>query len=1018
MTTLLKALFGLLLLVLTSSSAFAQRNMTFLGNLDYTPDLSDIWGYVDGNGREYAIVGLENAVSIVDVTDPTNPVELHNIPGATTIWRDIKTWGTHAYVTNEGSNGLLIIDLSGLPNTINSVNRAPNGLTTAHNVFIDENGIAYILGGNGNNKGALMLDLNVDPWNPTVVGNYTTRYVHDAYVRNDTLWTAEINDGIFSVINVTNKSNPVVMATQATSGQDAHNLWLSDDGKYLFTTDELSNANIDAYDVSDLGNIRRLGTFQSSPGQNVIPHNVFVKGDFGIISYYRDGVVIFDATQPGNMIEVGNYDTSPFAGDGFNGAWGVYPYLPSGNVLVTDIEEGLFVLGVNYVKACYLTGLVTDSSTGAAISAATVTIQQTNTIRSTSSTGRYNSGVADSGLYTITVTKTGYITKVVNNVLLRNGLTTTVNAKLVRETIMPTLTGTVVDSITNTGIPNALVRFENADGRVFTATANAQGNYSISNFPTGYYTAFAGKWGKVTSGKTALITSNTYDFRLKDGWYDDFLFSFNWLVNGTATSGAWTRAIPNGTSLNGIPSNPSLDVSTDFGKFAYVTGNDPDPGAGTDDVDGGYTRLTSPIFDVTAFADGYVSYYRWFVNDGGSSTPNDYMTVKITNGTDTVQLENITATSNGWIGKLYRIQDYLTPTTTMKLLVETADLNPGHIVEGGLDFFRAYDSIVPPSGPTANFTSTTQTVCPGEIVTFSDLSIDDPATWQWSFPGAIPSSSTLQNPQVAYLNPGTYNVTLIASNGIGADTFSITNYITVREAPTVTTTVTSPTCFGGGNGSASITATGNFGPFSIDWNTGSSALSLAGLSEGSYTATVTDANGCTTEALVDIENPAPLNIQVSTTPLTASAASDGMATVSVTNGAAPYTYAWSNGTTAPTNTGLALGQYTVTVTDANNCSNTASFIIDIANSVTNLLLSQIKHYPNPFSNEFTIQVPLVSNPITTIRIYHITGQLLENHIATAPVTQTIGSTLAAGVYMVEIQQGSEKATLRIIKTNN
>ncbi len=993
--------------------------MTFLGNLDYTPDLSDIWGYVDDNGKEYAIVGLENAVSIVDVSNPANPIELENIPGASTIWRDMKVWGKYAYVTNEGGNGLLIINLTNLPNSVTFVNRAPNGLTTAHNIFIDENGIAYILGGNGPNRGALMLDLNVDPWNPPVIGNYSTRYVHDAFVRNDTLWTAEINDGIFSVIDVSNKSNPVVMATQATSSNDAHNLWLSDNGKYLFTTDELPDANIDAYDVSDLGNISRLGVFQSSPGENVIPHNVFLKGDFGIISYYRDGVVIFDATQPGNMIEVGNYDTSPsFSGNGFNGAWGVYPYLPSGNILVTDIENGLFILSANFVKACYLTGLITDSITNAAISAATVTIQQTNTIRNTSATGRYNSGVADSGLYTITISKAGYISKVVNNVLLRNGITTTVNAKLIPQTTLPTFTGSVVDSVTNIGIPNALVRFENANGQVFTATANAQGDYSINNFTTGLYTAYAGKWGYETSGKTVLITGNTQNFRLKEGWYDDFIFSFGWTANSTATSGFWTRDIPNGTSLNGLPSNPGLDVSTDFGGFAVVTGNDPDPNAGTDDVDGGFVRLISPIFDLSSYNDAYVSYYHWFVNDGGSSAPNDYYTVSISNGSDTLELENLSNTTNGWELMRFRVQDYLTPTANMRLFVETADLNPGHIVEGGFDFFRAYDSIVPPSAPTANFASNSQTVCPGEIVSFNDLSTDDPASWQWLFIGGTPSSSNNQNPQVTYLNPGTYAVTLIANNGVGADTVSINNYLTVREAPSATTSITIPTCFGGNDGTATVTATGNFSPFITEWSTGETNITTTGLSAGSYTVTVTDANGCSVENLVDVNNPAALNIVVTTTPLSNVSAADGTASVTVTNGTAPFAYNWSSGNIGELETDLALGQYNITVTDAQGCSNTATFIIDVSSNVSNLLKDNVALYPNPFTEEFILDVPAISNPNTTISIYTIAGQLLETHNLTAPAKLSFGSNLAAGIYFAEITQGNEKIVVRVVKTNN
>jgi hypothetical protein len=112
-----------------------------------------------------------------------------------------------------------------------------------------------------------------------------------------------------------------------------------------------------------------------------------------------------------------------------------------------------------------------------------------------------------------------------------------------------------------------------------------------------------------------------------------------------------------------------LDVATDYGGFACVTGNDPDPNAGTDDVDGGFTRLVSPVYNISGYNDAYLSYYRWFFNDGGSSTPNDYMTVRITNGTDTVLLENLTTTANNWTQRTYRIADYVTPTATMKLIV-------------------------------------------------------------------------------------------------------------------------------------------------------------------------------------------------------------------------------------------------------------------------------------------------------------------------------------------------------------
>src|SRR6185503_21354198 len=114
--------------------------------------------------------------------------------------------------------------------------------------------------------------------------------------------------------------------------------------------------------------------FQGNPGTNSIAHNVHVKGNYLVIAYYRDGVVIADATHPDNLVKVGYYDTNPLSGNGYNGCWEAYAYLPSGNIIAADIEEGLYVLGVTYKQACYLNGTVTDYSSGAPLNGVTVTI--------------------------------------------------------------------------------------------------------------------------------------------------------------------------------------------------------------------------------------------------------------------------------------------------------------------------------------------------------------------------------------------------------------------------------------------------------------------------------------------------------------------------------------------------------------------------------------------------------------------------------------------------------------------
>ena len=327
-------------------------NMDLVGNLAYPQGTNDIWGYADGP-NEYALVGTVTGFSVVDITNPSNPEELFFIPGSSSTWRDVKNWGKYAYVTTEASDGLLIVDLS--DQTGETYVYTEEFFTTSHNIYIDENGYAYIFGADTGNGGAIILDLTQDPMNPTLAGIFNDYYLHDGMVRGDTLWGSAIYAGVFSIIDVSDKENPEILSSYPTSCQFTHNAWISDDNNYLFTTDETAGCYVGAYDVSDIYDIQEIDLIQEWTGdgadgsqENVIPHNTHVLGDYLITSYYTSGVTVIDASDPFNMIEVAYYDTSPMSGGNFDGCWGAYPYLPSGLVLATDQQEGLFILHTPY----------------------------------------------------------------------------------------------------------------------------------------------------------------------------------------------------------------------------------------------------------------------------------------------------------------------------------------------------------------------------------------------------------------------------------------------------------------------------------------------------------------------------------------------------------------------------------------------------------------------------------------------------------------------------------------------
>ncbi|MBK8845332.1 MAG: choice-of-anchor B family protein [Bacteroidetes bacterium] len=687
--------------MLVYTFAFAQLNMTFKSKKTYSGELSNIGGYVDSLGNEYALVGWEFGLSIVDVTDPLNIFEVINISGPQSIWREVKTHDKYAYVTTEGGGGLQIINLSNLPaNNLPVKNYLGNGaisgqIDNIHALHIDE-GYIYLYGTSLFNGAALICDLNSDPWNPNYLGHTPGTYIHDGYVRNDTLFSCHIYDGYFTIFDVSNKANPIALNTQNTPDNFSHNSWLNDAGTVLFTTDEVDNSVLAAYDISNPQNIKLIDQYQTAPGSQAIVHNTHTLNDYEVVSWYTEGVVVVDVARPDNMIEVGHYDTSPFSGGGFNGCWGVYCYLPSGNLVVSDIEEGLFVIAPDYIRGCYLEGLVTDSITTLPINGATVTIVSSNKTKFTNTMGVYKTGLAAAGLYDVTVSKVGYITKTITGVSLANGIVTALNVELVPVQTL-NITGNVIDAGNGNPIANANVNI--SDGQYnWDVITNGNGDFSINNFVTGTYTVTAGQWGYITSCNTAPINGGNVTIALSKGWYDDFTFDNAWSTQGTATTGFWVREEPIGTTSNNTQVNPDFDVITDCNDKCFMSGNG-GGSSGNDDIDDGSVTLRSPFFDLSNYTNPVLYYSRWFYNGGGQfgSTPNDTMYVYISNGATEVLLEKIHVNTPGmsnWINKLYALNNYLTPTTTMRVRVVAEDFSQGNVCEAAFDKFQVSDGFL------------------------------------------------------------------------------------------------------------------------------------------------------------------------------------------------------------------------------------------------------------------------------------------------------------------------------------
>ncbi|MBV6440241.1 MAG: hypothetical protein EPGJADBJ_01905 [Saprospiraceae bacterium] len=421
-------------IICLSRNLNAQLNLQQIGHLPYAPlTLAGCKAYVDSTGGEWALVGTSAGLSIVDLNDPAQPVERFAVPGLPNNWRELRTWNGFAYVGSEAvGSGITIVDLRELPDTVYWKvwygDGAYDSLVQRSHTVQAVDGNLYIFGGGNVTSGCTIADLD-DPWNPHIIGKYTLNYVHDGFIRGDTMWTSEIYEKQFGVVDISDRTDPQLITTQPTPGAFNHNAELSDDSKILFTTDEVPNAPLGAFDVSDLNNITLLDTYLPTQKPDKEVHNVRVKGNFLVNPSYGGQLTIVDATRPDNLIE------TAWAVVGTSLVWDADPYLPSGIIFATAKNEGLFVFQPTWQQASWLEGVVTDSVTGMPLSEAKVFVLGTPNADTSKFNGQYKTGAALPGVYTVQALKAGYQTKTIPGVALQTGQVTMLNLHLAKEVV-------------------------------------------------------------------------------------------------------------------------------------------------------------------------------------------------------------------------------------------------------------------------------------------------------------------------------------------------------------------------------------------------------------------------------------------------------------------------------------------------------------------------------------------------------------------------------------------------------
>ncbi|MCL4267129.1 MAG: choice-of-anchor B family protein, partial [Anaerolineae bacterium] len=335
-------------------------------------DGNDSWGWTDPlDGKEYALMGLNNGTAFVDISDPENPIYLGKLPTHTSnsTWRDIKVYADHAFIVSEaGGHGMQVFDLTELRTVVNPPVTFSNTahysqFGNAHNLAINEDsGYAYAVGTSTCAGGLHMVNIQ-NPTSPTNAGCFSADgYTHDVQCviyngpdvshQGDEICFA-YNEDTVTIVDVTNKAAPVQLSRTPYAGSAyTHQGWLTPDHRYILHDDELDeqsnghNTRTYIWDAANLEAPILIGNYTAAVA--AIDHNLYIKGNYAFEANYRSGLRILDITDVGTPVsitEAAFFDTYPENNNAaFDGAWSNYPYFDSGVVIISDIDRGLFIV--------------------------------------------------------------------------------------------------------------------------------------------------------------------------------------------------------------------------------------------------------------------------------------------------------------------------------------------------------------------------------------------------------------------------------------------------------------------------------------------------------------------------------------------------------------------------------------------------------------------------------------------------------------------------------------------------
>jgi choice-of-anchor B domain-containing protein len=738
----------------------AQRN-------DYPPGASIVnysacWSYIHSDGREYAVIGVNGfssaaGTAIYNVTDPALPHLAGFIPGPASTWREYKSYRDWIYVVTEGGGagqGLQIIRMTNPEAPVLAATYTTN-FVSSHTVAVDTARGILICNGtkalSGQATGMRILALNnagiaatpetpveISWWPGGLIPVSTANYVHDSVPVGNRLYASSIYPGIQRVLDFTNPATPTEIVSWTYPGGFSHNAWPDATGNWLYVTDEIKGEPLKIFDLTTLGSPVLANAITSNP--EAIVHNAHVKGSELYLSNYTEGIRALDLSDPRHPAEFASADSYAGPSGGYGGVWEVCPFFPSGTVIASDRNSGLYIYRVvrNYG---ILRATVVNAANGLPIPGAKVVLTTQGDSLTTPTDGTVQFAPSP-GSHTVWTHPFGWSAASATRPVSM-GSSDAVELAIAALPV-GTFAGTVRNSVNASPLDGAQVSLAYTPVHEHTGL---DGQFSMS-VPDDIYRLEVRCAGFVPLEYDRRI-GPLYpggDFSLVPAaFWDDLQANTGWTVGATgdnATSGVWTRMSPLGTGprppasapqegstgtaspaarRGASPLNaqheepvaafpnmqPYMDHTPGAGTMCFVTGQGTDSlNVDQADVDGGKTSLTTPALNATGMTDPVIGYWRWFAsffvagisNGNNGPEPGDYLATLISNdnGANWTVVDTLRGLENHWEEHAIHVSQFVGPSAQVKVRFGAADGSPDSYVEAAIDDLTLYDAAILP----------------------------------------------------------------------------------------------------------------------------------------------------------------------------------------------------------------------------------------------------------------------------------------------------------------------------------